>query len=174
MSLLAVATVVLAAEEAKEFTPKNQMYTAMMPGSDRSRSATEIVTIGKTRIPIESANSEIKNGATFTAASLGIPAVVIRDIPEAKRYETIRDAIVKQIKGKVVEEKEIKQAHVPGKEYLIEGEKSVARMQLFIIRGWVMYAIVEDSSKDKVNSKEADAFYAGFKLTDKAKNLVPK
>ncbi|HKI31456.1 MAG TPA: hypothetical protein VKA46_06285 [Gemmataceae bacterium] len=160
--------------EGKEFAPKNQMFTAKMPGSDKTTEATKILTIGKHKVPIESARSSSKDGPTFTAASMGIPAVVIREIPEEKRYEVVRDAIVKQLTGKVSDEKAIKQDSVPGKEYLIEGEKHVARMQLYIVRGWVMYAIVEGATKEKVTSKEADAFFEGFKMTDKAKSLVPK
>jgi hypothetical protein len=108
------------------------------------------------------------------AASVGIPAVVIKEIPEEKRFEVVRDSIVKQLNGKVAKESDIKQEQVQGKEYQIEGEKSKARMQLYVIRGWVMFAVVEGESTEKVNSREAQAFFSAFKLSEKAKKLVPK
>ena len=92
--------------------------------------------------------------------------------PEDQRYEKVRDSITKQLNGKVAEEKNIKQDVVPGKEYLIEGDKSMVRMQLFIVRGWVMYAIVEAENKDRLTSPEAQSFFRGFKLSDEAKRLV--
>jgi hypothetical protein len=37
-----------------------------------------------------------------------------------------------------------------------------------------MYAVVEGAAKDNVSGPEAEGFFSSFKLSDKAKNLVPK
>jgi hypothetical protein len=154
-------------EGGKEFTPKNGQYTVMMPAGPRSRQRTQILTIRGHRVPIETAEVATNDGTIYTAASVGIPAVVIRQIPEGERFDTLRDVIVKQLKGKVGEEKDLKQGNVAGKEYDIEGGQGAVRMQLFLKGGWVMYAIVDGKNKESVMGKEADAFFASFKLIEK-------
>jgi hypothetical protein len=160
---------------AEEFAPKNKMYTAMMPTGAKVEQKTQIFPFGKHKAPCEEAQARTPDGTLYVAGSLGIPAVVIREIPEPKRYEAVRDGVAKMLKGKVVEEKDIAHDRAPGKEYLFEIEKKgMARMKLVIIRGWVMYAVVLADAKEKLTAKEAETFYGGFKLSDKAKGLLPK
>jgi len=54
---------------------------------------------------------------SFVGASIGIPAVLVRDIPADQRFDVFQGVIVKTLKGKVTKEKEIKQGAIPGKEY---------------------------------------------------------
>jgi hypothetical protein len=158
-------------DDGKEFTPKNGIYTITLPDGDTSADKTKVLTIGKHKVPIEASKSALKDGTTFAGASVGIPAVVMRDIPADKRFDTLRDAIVKTLNGKVKEEKDIKQDPIPGKEYQVELPKGTARVQLYTVAGWVVFAVVEGKNKDAVNSKQADAFFDSLKFTDKAKDI---
>ena len=154
--------------EGKEFTPKNGIFTAVMPAGNKTSQRTQVLVIRKHKVPIEQSMS-ISNGTIFVGASIGIPAVVMRDIPAGERFDILRDALVKHIKGKVTEEKDIMQDPVVGKEYQIELLNGAARMQVFTIAGWVVYGIVEGKTMEDVTSKKADAFFSSLKLTDKAK-----
>src|SRR5262249_20723125 len=87
------------------------------------------------------------------------------------RFDILRDAIVKQINGKVIEEKDIQQDPIPGKEYLIELPGGAGRLQIYTIAGWVVFATVEGKTKEQVTSQLADAFYGSLKFTDKAKSI---
>ena len=162
------------AQDAKEFTPKNGMYTATIPAGEKSSDKTQIFNLGKHKVPLEGSQSTSKDGTTFLAASIGIPAVVMKELPADKRFDVLRDALVKSMKGTVKDEKDVKQDPVVGKEYLVELPKGYARLQIYTIAGWVVYGLVEGKSKDEVTSKDADAFFGNLKLTDKAKEVFER
>jgi hypothetical protein len=161
-------------DDAKEFAPKNGMYTITIPAGVKSSERKQIFTIGKHKAPLEGSQSVSKEGTTFLGASIGIPAVLMREIPAEKRFDTLRDAFVEQLKGKVKDEKDVKQDPIPGKEYLIELPKGYTRLQIYTIAGWVIYVLVEGKDKAEVTSKQADDFFASLKMTDKAKDVFNK
>ncbi len=176
LAALLLASVVLSSErassqEGNEFAPKNGMFTIIMPRGEKSGQHKQVLTIKNRRIPVEGFHSELKDGTGFTGASIGIPAVVMRELPADQRFDVLRDGLVKSMKGKVAEEKDIKQDPVTGKEYQIELPKGAARMQLYTVAGWVVFAIVEGKSKEAVTNKQADDFFDTLKLTDKAKTV---
>jgi hypothetical protein len=150
------------------------MFTITVPDGDTSADKTKVLTIGKHKVPIEASKSGLKDGTTFLGASVGIPAVVMREIPADKRFDILRDAFVKDLDGKVKEEKDVKQGDIPGKEYQIELRKGSARLQVYTVAGWVVFAVVEGKTKDAVTSKQADAFFESLKFTDKAKDVFGK
>jgi hypothetical protein len=152
---------------SREFTPKNGQYTVRMPAGVKSRQGSRILTIKSHRVPIEYAESTSPDGTIYIAASIGIPAVVMRQIPKDERFETFRDIIVKEVKGKVTEEKDLKLANVAGMEYQIQGGRGVVRVRLYLKGGWVMYALVDGKTEDIVTSTDADAFLSSFKMLDK-------
>jgi hypothetical protein len=161
-------------DDGKEFAPKNGMFTLTVPDGDTSGEKTKVLTIGKHKVPVESSKSALKDGTTFVGASVGIPAVVMREIPADKRFDILRDALVKDLDGKVKEEKDVKQGDIPGKEYQIELRKGAARLQVYTVAGWVVFAVVEGKTKDAVTSKQADAFFESLKFTEKAKEVFGK
>jgi hypothetical protein len=77
-----------------------------------------------------------------------------------------RNILIDGHKGKVLEEKDIKQGKMSGKEYLVETPKSIMRVQLYMLGGFGFYAVVEGKTKDRVNAKDAEDFFASFKLKD--------
>jgi hypothetical protein len=50
-TLILVPLAVAAADEGKEFAPKNMMFTAAMPEGDKSAQKTKVLTIGKHKVP---------------------------------------------------------------------------------------------------------------------------
>lgn len=162
------------AHNPQEFAPKNGMFTIKMPVGVKSVQQTHILTIHGQHVPIEEAKTVLRDGRTFTGASIGIPAVVMREIPENQRYDVVRDALVKQLLGKVVEETDTQQGPLPGKRYQVEGPRGVARVQIYILRGWVWFAVVEGKTNEDVTAKDADEFYSSFQLTEKGKSVADK
>jgi hypothetical protein len=152
------------AQEGKEYVPVNKRFKIMMPPGNKSGQRTQIITINKTKVPIEAAYSAINNGPAFSVASVGIPARVMATIPASNRFDTVRDAILKGMGGKAVDEKELKQGDLTGKDYQIEG-KTLARMQMYMQGGFVFFAIVESKNKDDITAKLANDFFASFKMT---------
>src|SRR5207247_1076350 len=126
---------------ATEFAAKNGMFTMKMPAGESGGAQAQVLTIRSRRIPVEASQSVTKEGLRGRGASVGIPAVIMREIPADERFDILRDALMKQFTGKVVEEKDIKEDVVVGKEYQIELEKGAARMQLYTVTGFVVYAI---------------------------------
>jgi hypothetical protein len=157
------------AQEGQEFAPKNGMFTLKLPAGEKKTEKTKILAINKHKVPIES-TAAVKDGTTFSGGSIGIPAVVMREIPADTRFDILKDAFVKGMKGKVDETKDVKTDGVPGKEYLIAVPKGVVRMQLYTVAGWVIFSTVQ-GTKEQVASKEADAFFASLKMTDKAQKV---
>jgi hypothetical protein len=54
-----------------------------------------------------------------------------------------------------------------GKDYQIEG-KNMARMQMYMLGGFVFFAVVEAKTKEDIASKTANDFFASFKMTPDA------
>ena len=105
----------------------------------------------------------------YTAGSIGIPAVIMREIPLEERFSLVRDALAKHIHGEVTDERDIKQGFTVGKEYFMEGSARVVRIRMYLVGGWVLFAIVEGAGKEVVKSKAAEEFYASFRLADPKK-----
>lgn len=172
MAVVAFGTSERALSQAgNEFAPKNKMFTITLPAGEKAQERTRVLTIGKHKVPIEASESMLPDGTSYLGASVGIPAVVMREIPANQRFDILRDAIMKQVKGKVLKEKFVKKDVVPGKEYQIQLENGAARMQIYTIAGFVVYAIVEGKTKEDVNGKQADAFYKSLKMTEAAKEV---
>jgi hypothetical protein len=172
LPLVAVALTVLvdpapAQEKAKEFAPRNGIFTAQMPAGDKTSNRSKIYTVEQHRLPMEGSATE-SGDTTYLAASLGIPAVLMREIPADTRFDFCRDVLVKPLQGKVTDTKDVKQDAVVGKEYLIELPKGAARLRVYTVAGWIVTAMVEGKDKEAVQTKAADAFLDGVKLTDKA------
>jgi hypothetical protein len=176
-----------AQEGGKEFVPTNGMYTIVIPDGEKYSGVKRVIplpssdtspnpklktkTQGPRGVPVEGSASTSKDGTIFLGASIGIPAVMMRDIPKERRFDVFRDVLVKEMKGKVSDEKDIKQDIVEGKEYQIERPEGFARLQLYTVSGWVIYALVEGKTKDDVTSKKANAFFDSLKMSDKAKEV---
>ena len=151
-----------AAGNGAEYAPKNKRFTIMMPAGNQ-RQDTKIFRLGKSAMPVEVCT--VQNGPTFTAASIGVPALAMRQIAANKRFETFRDLMIAQAKGKVTGEASLIQGRLAGKDYQIQYAGGAARMQMYMDGGFVFYAIVDVKSKDELDTDNVKAFFASFKMT---------
>jgi hypothetical protein len=163
------------AEKGQEFTPINKRFTVVVPGGGTFAKRTQIIPIRVKRgrkvvafkLPIEEARTTRKDGTTFTAGSLGVPAVLMSGIPADERQRYFRDLLARRYKAKVLSDKDLKQGAFVGKEYTLEAPGRAGRMRLFLNAGWVLHAVVEGKTVDAVTSREADEFFNSFKLSEK-------
>ena len=179
----------------QDFAPKNGMCTIVMPDGKYYKEITRVLTFDpnpKTRpgtskirsklmktpaprslkLAVEGSETTLADKTTsYTAASVGVPAIIMRDIPKNRRFEVFRNVIVDELKWTIANEKDVPQDSVPGKEYEIEKPDGFAKMRVHIIAGWVIYVVAEAKSKDDLSSKTADAFFQSFKMTEKAQEL---
>lgn len=159
------------AAKERDFVPKNGMYTARMPVGDRGIEVRKLLPLGsRFTVPLEEAVVE-SGDTTYAAGSVGIPAVVMKEIAVEERCDLIAEGALERKGGKLVSKKQIKQDKVVGKEYLFEMTDGAARVQVFTIAGWVVVALVEGKDLPAVQSKDADRFLAGMKLSNEAKKV---
>ncbi len=156
---------------SKAFAAKNGMYTIMMPDGVSSIQRTQVLKFGTSKVPVEISNTVLADKTSYLGASMGLPAKNVKEIPADSRFDFIKDALMKTRNGKFTAEKDISQNTIPGKEYMIELPNGQARMQLYTVAGWVIYAIVEGQTRDQVTSARANAFFASLKLSDKARDV---
>ena len=161
-------------DDGREFTSRNGMFTITMPAGRKWVEQSRVLAIRSHRIPAEGAECILANGTSYTAGSIGMPAVVMRDVPALGRLDLIRDAIVQQLKGKLVKEATIHEKSMPGKRFQVKGPDSVARVQMYMIGGWAFYAIVEGKTKEDASSEEAESFCGSIRLTEKGKSAAEK
>ena len=98
----------------------------------------------------------------------------MRNIPADDHFDTLGDSIAKSLGGKPGDKKDITQNDVPGKEFTVETKTGFARVQLYTVGGFVIYAVVAGKTKDDLTSKNAEAFFGSLKLSDKAKETFAK
>lgn len=126
---------------------------------------------GKFKLPVERNETVMKDGTVFVAASIGIPAILMRNIPADQRFDIFHEVVVENLQGRVTREADIKQDPVPGMEYQIQLPRGAARMQLYTIAGFVVYVIVAGPDEATVNGPLAQQYFQSFKLTEKAKKV---
>jgi hypothetical protein len=158
----------------KDFVPRSGIFTISMPDGQRMTERRTTVPSGKEKMPAEVSQSTQSDGTFFLSASIGIPGDLMREVPVDKRFSVMRDALLTWYKGKVTGEKNIAIGSIPGKEYQLDTPKGPARMQIFIVGGFVIYAYAQGPSRDQIYSFAANAFFTSIKLTDKAKEIFAK
>ena len=152
----------------KQFGPKDKSFSVWMPDSGNRTEREQTLTWLKNRVKRDLVQVEADGGPTYAASVLIIPSTALRKIPMQQRTQIVLDTFLKEVKGKVADEKDIKQGRVPGKEYQIALPKGAARLRVFAVGGRVYRASVI-GSKEQVESKDAETFLNSYKLSEQAK-----
>jgi S1-C subfamily serine protease len=177
---LVVVPLLMAAGEAtgppagwKEFSPKDQSFSVWLPDQGGRRSERERTrTVNGTHLKFNVVLVQPAGGPTYGAATVLLPPQLARKISSQQLIEILRDAFVEEVKGKVTGEKDIKQGLVPGKEYVIQTGRGLARLRLFAA-GMRVYQATVAGSKAQVESKAADTFLGSYKLPEKVAATPP-
>jgi hypothetical protein len=151
----------------KEYSPKDKSFSVLLPEKSNRRSERErTMTVRGQRIKVNIIHVEV-GGIAYEAATFLLPAPLTRKVPAGQRLEIVRDIFLDLVKGKVKEDKDIKQGRVPGKEYLIETRSGMARLQAYAAGGR-LYQVSVLGTKEQIESKDAETFLGSYKLPEKA------
>jgi hypothetical protein len=151
----------------KEFSPKDQSFSVWLPDSGHRTERERTLTVLRQRCKINILQVEADDGTTYAASVLIFPQQMPRKLAVKQRIEVVRDTFLNEVQGKIADEKDIKQGRVPGKEYSIETKKGMALLRVFAAGGRVYRASIV-GTKEQVQSKDAEAFLALYKLPEKA------
>jgi hypothetical protein len=106
---------------------------------------------------------ERKDGSVFGAGQIRLPPKLVKEQPKV-RQDFFRDSFLKEIDGKLLEEKRIKLGTMAGREYLIKTPKGMARYRLFGT-GVLLFRVFVIGSKEQVTGKEGETLFNSFKRT---------
>jgi hypothetical protein len=79
-------------------------------------------------------------------------------------FDGLRDGLVKNQKGKLLGEKEVKGEGFAGREVTVETDEGKVYRTRALIAGDRFYTLTMTGKKDKTTGKDADAFFESFKL----------
>jgi hypothetical protein len=173
MGLMVVPMLVAADDSAppagwKEYSPKDKSFSVWLPEKGGRRSERErTMTVRGQRIKVNLVQVETRGGLTYGASTLRLPPAMTRKVPIGQRIEISRDAFLEEVKGKVNDEKDINQGRVPGKEYMIQTGRGLAKLRVFALGGFI-YRVSVVGSKAQVESKDAETFLESYKLPERA------
>jgi hypothetical protein len=152
-------------EPWKEYSSKDGGFTVLLPGTPNIQKMTQKAGDG----------SDVKIVA-YRPPPAGNIRVIVSTSDFAEQYlkvspdkilDNARDASVSNSKGTLVREKKIKLGENPGREIVVKFPKDQGYLRArAILVGSRQYSLLYAGKDEKdVTSKEAEAFFASFKLT---------
>jgi hypothetical protein len=174
LSVLASAVFNIAADDMKlpdgfrEFSPKDGSFTVFIP-DQKTTKATE----KDGGMP---AVKGLKTKKTFKFDSKGLNAGIttyeptdgaLKSATPPDRLKTVRDTLVKSLKGELGDDKDIKLAEKwDGREFHVKADKDVHRIRLYDVNG-TLYRVQFTGTADQAAGKTAGLFLNSFKLAEK-------
>jgi hypothetical protein len=148
----------------KEYSPKDKSFSVWLPekGGRRSERSSTLNLRG-TVVKFDQVQVQPTKGPKYFAAAINLPLQFTRGSKPQQNIELLRDAIVKELTGKIDEEKDVEQGRLKGKEYIIITGQGQARARIFAA-GHRVYEARVTGSKDEVASADADSFLDSFNL----------
>lgn len=149
----------------KEHRPKNNRFTIMLPPGGLTGKGE--MAGGSLKTPVEFSQGQFGK-AIYTAMFMKFPPALVGKIPPDTPPEKIlglfREFVAEKL-GKVVGEKKLKQGMLHGMEYKVNEVKDgrIGRVQMYWVEPYLLTASVV-GEPEAVNSKEAEAFFASFKI----------
>jgi hypothetical protein len=144
----------------QELKPRNGGFSVAMPGQARTQ------TLNTKGSPLTTYTVGTRLGSFAVGVSEPDPNQAQNARPEIV-FDRLRDAQVKPVKGKVMEErKETIDGH-PGREIRIETDKKVWIRTRFYLVDKKLYQLTMTGPQEWVVGKEADHFFDSFKLVEK-------
>jgi hypothetical protein len=149
----------------KEFAPKGAGFSVMMPGEPKEQKKSVKTPAGDVEITMNVA--EPAANYTFVIAHTDYPEAALKNSSEDQRLDAYRDAAVREVKGKIINEKKIKLAKFPGRDVVIElSPKGQLHARFYVVDNR-LYQLTVGGTKEQASSKDAEKFLDSFKLTRK-------
>jgi S1-C subfamily serine protease len=143
----------------KEYTPKDNAFTVWLPEKTARRSERERTsTVRGQRLKVTALQVETSDGVILSIERLTLPPTMALRMKRSELEESLRDAILGEVRGKVTEESDVKLGAVPGREYLIEAGRKSVRMRLFVTGGGRVFIAQAVGSSEQVAGEAATTF----------------
>jgi hypothetical protein len=149
----------------KEYSPKDKSFAVWLPEKGKHKDREATIFLKGNILKLRVARVEQDGGPAFDAGVLILP-LKLRKTPAAELIDVTRDSYVKEVKGKLLEEKEITQMGVSGKEFLVQTGEGLGRLRVFAVGARVYRAEVA-GNKEQVESADAKTFLDSYKLPGK-------
>jgi hypothetical protein len=153
----------------KEYVAKDKSFTVWLPenqGKPEEKLTNEVLKKGVS-LRFTTVAIEEKDGPRFEAGAVLVMPYGgdFAKLKSATRVEILRDFIVAGSKGKLGDDKEVKQRRVPGREFFIQTENTIYRHRVYAFadRFFVVSVL---GTKEQVKSKEADIFLDSYKIPE--------
>ena len=150
------------------FTSDNGRYSVALPPaatSMKTEEKTKDSPLGK--VFTTTLKAQLGN-ASLQVLSFAFPKELFKPADTPKRLNSIRDKLVSSLRGKLLEEKEVKLDGHLGRDLRIQPEKPglLFRARIYLVQGRT-YQIISLGPKTRVDSREVDEFLESFKLAGK-------
>jgi hypothetical protein len=117
----------------KEHSPRDGTYSVFVPEKPSKQSERERTsTISGQKLRINMLAIEMAGGPSYVAEEVIINAALAKQLKPAELGDLFRDMVATEVGGKVTDESDVKAGTNEGKEYRIEGTKSIARARVFV------------------------------------------
>jgi hypothetical protein len=153
----------------KEFKPKLNSFSCWLPTAEgdlkeinKDKSPQKGMTLRFASVTYQVKKGPLYEAGTITATSLG----ELAKLKAVQRIELLRDYIVESSKGKISDDEEVKQGRVPGREFVIEADKTFTRHRIyqFADRFFIMSV---SGTKEQIKAKDATTFLDSYKIPDR-------
>jgi hypothetical protein len=147
----------------KEFTPKNKAYNTWFPTDGEIEETEKSINLKSSgQLRFFTAILERKDGSIFGISQVRLPGQLAGPRQAKMRQDLFRDLFVKEVKGKLIEEKNARAGTMTGKDYLIKTPRGMARHRLLGM-GITMYRVIVIGTKEQVEGKDATTFIEAFR-----------
>ncbi len=148
----------------KEHSPRDGTYVVWIPEKTNKQSERERTTkLGGGSIRIN-ALTILAGGTNYVVEEAILSPAIAKQYKKAELEDLFRDMVASEAGGKVTDDTDVKSDNVTGKEYRIEGGKSVARARVYVTNTRVFLLRVS-GTKDQVDSDNAKTFLESGRLT---------
>ncbi len=174
----------LAADEAKkppegwkEHQAKGNSFSCWLPTEEgilRENNKDKTPKKGVT-LRFASVTFQPKNGPLFEAGTATVTPYAgdFTKLKATERIDILHDLVVEASKGKASDEVEVKQGRVPGRDFIIEADKTFTKHRMYQYVDRFFYLSVT-GTKEQINSKAAATFLEGYKIPDRYTGLGEK
>ena len=164
IALAVVCSPAWADESWKEYTSKDGGFMVLLPGTPTIQKMTQKAGDGSD-VQIAAYRARVEGGPQVIVSTSDFAEQYLKVSPE-KILDNARDASVSRSNGTLVREKKIKHGDHPGRDIVVKFPKEQGYLRArAILVGSRQYSLLLAGKTEKdVTSKDAEAFFASFKL----------
>jgi hypothetical protein len=147
-----------------EYNPKDRVFSVWIPKGGKRTERTGTVTVKGQAFRVNIFQLESDDKTVYFARTVLVKTNKGVRLNREAFTEAARDGLLKETKGKVADEMEVKRGTIPGKEYSITiGDKRAARLRVYTL-GLVVHEFGVIGTVEQVKGKDADQFLDSYKL----------